>query len=82
MAVVTKKFCLSNISKIILFDFYSSVLAFVGFMARRCVYQHRNTTTMMCNNLSHTNGSLEAISNNSGQAKTILQQQVDIFLLR
>ena len=54
-----------------------SLLAFVGFMARRCVHRHRNTTTaMMCSNVNRANGSLEAINNSSGQAKAILPQQV------
>ena len=57
-----------------------SLLAFVGFMARRCVSQQRNGPAMMCNNLGHPNGSLEAISNSSGQTKTILQQQVSTQL--
>ena len=58
-----------------------SLLAFVGFMARRCVSQQRNGPAMMCNNLGHPNGSLEAISNSSGQTKTILQQQVHNYVL-
>ena len=55
-----------------------SLLAFVGFMARRCVHRQRNTTTaMMCSNVNRANGSLEAINNSSsGQAKAILPQQV------
>ena len=60
-----------------------SLLAFVGFMARRCVHRHRNTTTaMMCSNVNRANGSLEAINNSSGQAKAILPQQVSSVVKR
>ena len=60
-----------------------SLLAFVGFMARRCVHRHRNTTTaMMCSNVNRANGSLEAINNSSGQAKAILPQQVSSIVKR
>ena len=54
-----------------------SLLAFVGFMVRRCVHRHRNTTTaMMCSNVNRATLVLQ----NEGKKPTVVGVVKNIYV--